>query len=408
MRSQSFSTANICYFAANVFKSTCPALPEERTFMSALSDLIRDSDRRPTLDPRVPIAELIDRTGPDCPRQPFLSLASDRLYCLELLRRRKENFTILSVVAPPELREDLACVYAFCRWSDDLGDEAGPSLDAAAQLAYRQRLLSWWRSQLVALFSFHGARDAASKASFRSLHPVLRALLPTIEKHQLPIEPFNDLITAFQADQTTFDYQSFDQLLEYCRCSANPVGNIVLRMGGFTPETHCAMFLASDQLCSALQLTNHLQDVRRDLLDRNRIYLPKSLTNLTRETLIGMQGQTTPAHRAAFFAAVEPLWNLTLDMYRSAAWMPASLGPKLGPMVGLMINGGIATHQLLKRHQLNTLWQRHTLSAPRASLLIFKAIANRALWFRAPMTGGPQDQAFNTNTVPATFNGGLR
>jgi squalene synthase HpnC len=154
-------------------------------------------------------------------------------------------------LTPPPLRPAFQSIYAFCRWSDDLGDEIG---DQARSL----ELLEWWRGQL---------RDAYRGTA---RHPVMIALGETIERHEIPIEPFLALISAFEQDQTITEYETYDQLLDYCQRSANPVGRLVLYAGGaFSPENA----RLSDSTCTALQLANFWQDVARDLAI-GRIYLP--------------------------------------------------------------------------------------------------------------------------------------
>ncbi|MEM1445594.1 MAG: squalene/phytoene synthase family protein [Planctomycetota bacterium] len=177
-------------------------------------------------------------------------------------RDHQENFSVLSWLLPRRLRGDFAAVYAFCRWSDDLADEA-ESPDAALTA------LRDWRAQLDACLSDRLHPDA---------HPIFRALRPTIEQHDLPGQPFHDLLDAFEMDQRVTRYDTYEQLLDYCRLSANPVGRLVLFLGGYrdTPE-HQARFAFSDATCTALQLINHIQDIRRDVLERDRVYVPNDV-----------------------------------------------------------------------------------------------------------------------------------
>lgn len=153
-------------------------------------------------------------------------------------------------VAGP-LQQHFCNVYAFCRWADDLGDETGDPERAL-------QLLSWWRSE--------------TEDCYRGItrHPVFVALRETIEQFELPAEPFLDLISAFEQDQHVTEYETFDQLRDYCRRSADPVGRIILRLGGCYNEQTVAW---SDSICTGLQLANFWQDVGRDL-EIGRIYLP--------------------------------------------------------------------------------------------------------------------------------------
>lgn len=180
------------------------------------------------------------------------SRAEAEAYCLQLARTHYENFPIVSWLLPKRLHQDFFNVYAFCRWSDDLGDEVGSS-----ELALE--LLQWWRTELNDCFAG------------RVRHPVFVALAGTIERHHFSIAPFQDLISAFEQDQCITQYESYEQLLDYCQRSANPVGRIVLRLGECdTPEN----VNWSDSICTGLQLANFWQDVARDDAI-GRVYLPR-------------------------------------------------------------------------------------------------------------------------------------
>ncbi|MCL5054477.1 MAG: squalene synthase HpnC [Firmicutes bacterium] len=173
-------------------------------------------------------------------------------YCEKLARSHYENFTVGSLFVPKILRRHLYSVYAFCRWSDDLGDETGDPVRA-------YRLLEDWENQLNACYE--------GKAS----HPIYQALQETISEFHLPKEPFWRLIQAFKQDQIKTRYQTFTELLEYCQNSANPVGHLVLYLFGYQDKKRQEL---SDMTCTALQLANFWQDVTVDLL-KGRIYIPR-------------------------------------------------------------------------------------------------------------------------------------
>jgi len=197
------------------------------------------------------VLEDLKRFGPDAKCPPF-NLAQSKKYCKTLAVRHYENFSVASLLVPRGIRQDFFNVYAFCRWSDDLADELG---DSANSLRY----LGWWQNQLQECFD--GKAD----------HPVFRALQESIRIHGLRIEPFQDLLDAFVQDQHTTRYPTDEDLLGYCRGSANPVGRILLQLGKV--ESDQAIQL-SDQICTGLQIANFCQDIRQDAL-RGRIYLPK-------------------------------------------------------------------------------------------------------------------------------------
>src|SRR5580704_834917 len=180
-------------------------------------------------------------------------LAQARSYCARLTRTHYENFSVASALLPRRLVPHFYPVYAYCRWADDLGDETGggqTSLD----------LLAWWRGELLDLYAG------------RVRHPVMVALQPTIERFNIPAQPFLDLLTAFEQDQGVKRYATYAELLNYCVFSANPVGRLVLYLCESFDETRAGL---SDCICTALQLANFWQDVSRDYAELGRVYLPQ-------------------------------------------------------------------------------------------------------------------------------------
>ena len=173
-------------------------------------------------------------------------------YCRKLALGHYENFPVVSWLLPRELHQHFFNVYAYCRWADDLGDETGdPQLS--------RELLTWWRGELADCYRGE------------TRHPVFVALRPTILEFSIPAEPFEDLISAFEQDQTVRDYGTFAELRDYCRRSADPVGRLVLYLcRQHRPET----VAWSDSICTGLQLANFWQDIARDA-DIGRCYLPR-------------------------------------------------------------------------------------------------------------------------------------
>ena len=173
-------------------------------------------------------------------------------YCRKLATSHYENFPLVSLFLPRVLHQHFYNIYAYCRWADDLGDEIG---DPTKSLA----LLKWWRGEL----------DNCYAGQFR--HPVFIALKPTIDQFSIPKEPFVDLVSAFEQDQTVCEYETIAQLLDYCHRSADPVGRLVLYLCREHNEQNVAW---SDSICTGLQLANFWQDVARDY-KIGRIYLPR-------------------------------------------------------------------------------------------------------------------------------------
>src|SRR6266436_3406423 len=182
------------------------------------------------------------------------SEADARDYCRRLARSHYENFSVASWFLPGRLRQHFFNVYAYCRISDDLGDEVG---DRAASL----QLLDQWETELNACYDGHHTQPR---------HPVFVALAETVRKFEIPKHEFADLLIAFRQDQTITRYETFDDLLGYCHYSANPVGHLVLYLCGYRDPERQQL---SDFTCTALQLANFWQDVSADY-EKGRIYLP--------------------------------------------------------------------------------------------------------------------------------------
>jgi squalene synthase HpnC len=181
------------------------------------------------------------------------TLVDAQAWCKTLATTHYENFHVATYFLPKALRSHFHSVYAFCRTSDDLGDEV-------ADTATAKRLLATWRAMLHQCFT----RPEASR------HPLFVALQPTIASRTLPIEPFDDLISAFEQDQVYTHHESLATLEQYSRYSANPVGRLVLLVSGYRSEE---LMLLSDDICTGLQLANFYQDIVEDR-QRGRRYIP--------------------------------------------------------------------------------------------------------------------------------------
>jgi len=185
--------------------------------------------------------------GPHNPSVATVGLARD--YCKSVATSHYENFTLASWLLPKTLRPHFYAVYAWCRWADDLADETDDSLN----------LLSWWQEEL------HAAYEAEPR------HAVTVALAQTVKQFQIPRQLFERLLHAFRQDQRVNRYETFPQLLNYCCNSANPVGQIVLRLFECFDAENSRL---SDEVCTGLQLSNFWQDVVRDS-KIGRVYLPQ-------------------------------------------------------------------------------------------------------------------------------------
>lgn len=337
--------------------------------------------RTPALTLTRPIEQL-DRFGPDADRSaPPPSPDEARRYVRALAGRRYENFSVLSSLVPERLRDDFAAVYAFCRWSDDLGDETGSTVTARARSI---ELLDWWRSELESCFAaalperYGGPSGSAAggEPPPEVRHPVFVALADVIRRRDLPDRPFHDLIDAFVQDQHLLRYQTWEQLIDYSSRSANPVGRLVLMLGGYSldePE-HEHLFAMSDATCTALQLTNFWQDARRDLLERDRVYLPLSEMGLTEAQLRDwLHRPNDAAARVPFIRALRPLCERTRQLYETGKPLPAALNNELSPVVWLFWAGGRSVLRSIDRIGCATLWERPTLSRVKKASLVAAA-----------------------------------
>jgi phytoene synthase len=192
----------------------------------------------------------------------------DRAYaaCEALARSHYENFPVASRLLPRAMRPHIAAVYAFARVADDIADEGTVPADE------RRAQLDAWQRRL------HAALAVEDSAQPPHAHEdlIIVAAAHTIRALDLPIALFDDLVSAFAQDITTTRYDSWRQLLDYCRRSANPVGRLVLRIAGYRPDLDAPLGASSDALCTALQLTNFWQDLGRDWT-AGRLYVPREV-----------------------------------------------------------------------------------------------------------------------------------
>ena len=261
-------------------------------------------------------AEQLALYGPDRQTAVAPSLAESQAYCRQLAETHYENFTVASWLLPKALRPHFHAIYAYCRWADDLADEV-------ADPAHSLELLDWWEKQLLEC------------TQGQATHPVFVALAETIREFQIPTAPLTDLLTAFRQDQSVTRYETWDDLLGYCRNSANPVGRLVLYLG----RCHNPRTVAfSDKICTGLQLANFWQDVARDY-DRGRIYIPQTACRRAGYTEDDFAARRfTPAFRAMLSDLTIEAECLLIIGRPLTALVPRSL--RLD--ISLFIEGGLA------------------------------------------------------------------
>lgn len=303
-----------------------------------------------------------------------------RAYASAFARRASENFVVLGRLLPRALVEDFAAVYTFCRWADDLGDEPDPALgedpEPRAVRARALELLGWFGDELEAR---------------QPRHPVLVALRPTIERHGLGTEEFGKLLSAFEMDQRVTRYETWDQLLGYCELSANPVGRIVLMMAGLRPPEEdpasARAWRMSDAVCTALQITNHLQDARRDLLERDRVYLPVEEAGFgAAELRAWIDTPDDPGARTRYIRSVRRLVERTRTLYEAGEDLPSLVGGRLGSLIGMMAMGGRATLRQIEREGCITLWKRPRIGPGGRAIIAMRGVAS----LYSPPWGNPK------------------
>ncbi len=285
------------------------------------------------------------RFGADSDVKENLDLEQASKYCRDLALSHYENFSVASWFVPKLLRPHLFHVYAYCRWSDDLADE---SVDPSQAL----ERLSWWQGQLDDCFRGFdegGARPTANAVG-PVRHPVMLALRSTIETFSLSKQPFDDLLSAFRQDQTVHRYENDNQLVDYCRRSANPVGRILLQMA-MVDKPEC--FQWSDHICTGLQLANFSQDMARDA-SMNRIYFPRSRWQQddVTEAMI-LRKHNTPELQRALIRWVLEIRERFYEGWQLTEHVPAWLARD----VRLFAGGGLAIFNRIAE-QRGDVWSR--------------------------------------------------
>ena len=307
------------------------------------------------------------------------SLAEAQSYCERLAHTHYENFSVATWFLPRRLRPHFHSIYAYCRISDDLGDEVGDAQQALA-------LLDEWQRELEATYlSLDRVEQGVSPAvrvddKTRALapetvgprHPVFVALRETIRACQIPQHEFSDLLKAFRQDQSVHRYETFDDLLGYCRYSANPVGHLVLYGCGYRDAERQQL---SDYTCTALQLANFWQDVSVDW-QKGRIYLP--LEDMRR---FGVSEREIAERRPT----TEFLKLMKFEVDRAREWFERGLplagrvDRDLGIDIELFSRGGQEILKAIERQGFDVLRQRPAISKARKLWLVARAGMNRVI-----------------------------
>jgi squalene synthase HpnC/squalene synthase HpnD len=282
-------------------------------------------------------------------------VAEAERYTRRLATHHYENFNVVSWLLPRRLHRHFYNLYAYCRWADDLGDEIP---DPARALA----LLNEWEGELRACY-----RGEVS-------HPVFIALRATISALDIPIEPFSDLLVAFRQDQTVRRYATWNDVFDYCRYSANPVGRLVLYLCGYRDAERQRL---SDATCTALQLANFWQDVTRDL-KKGRIYIPLEALaahGLTEDDIVQRRFD------GRYVSLMKELVARTRQLFAEGMPVACSVDSALRVDIEMFGRGGLAVLDAIESIGYNTLESRPSIPKSKQFSLLVRALVLRLFAF---------------------------
>ena len=266
-------------------------------------------------------------------------LISAHRYCQHLAKSHYENFPVASIILPKHIQQSVFVIYAFARTADDIADEG------SATKADRMQALLEYEKQL----------NNIEQGADLSQPPLFIALSDVVYSQQLPIQLFHDLLTAFKQDISQGRYQSDDDILDYCRRSANPIGRLLLHLGG---EKSMQQLQQSDALCTALQLINFYQDVKQDLYENNRLYL--SLKSLA---LVGITEHNLDITNTSKIAPLlRERYLFTNSLLMSAINLGAEINGRMGWEIRTITLAGLLTLKKLSLQNNNNLTSRPRLT----------------------------------------------
>jgi squalene synthase HpnC len=269
-------------------------------------------------------------------------------YCETIARNHYENFPVASRFVSKEIRKYVWTIYAFARIADDYADEPGFTL------AERMDNLNQWEQYLDECYNGNPA------------HRVFAALAETIERFQIPLELFQNLLTAFRADVTVKRYETYEDVLAYCRNSANPIGRLLLLLLNYRSEK---MMQLSDSICTALQLTNFWQDISVDL-KKGRIYLPlEELEEFgyAEQDLFDQKVNNNFCNLMAFQV------RRTAELFVEGKPLLTMVGKDLSMELKLTWNGGMRILQKIHQQNYDVLMKRPALSKLDKLGLLFRS-----------------------------------
>ena len=271
--------------------------------------------------------------------------------CEKIARRHYENFPVASLFLPHDLRPHVSCIYAFARTADDFADEGGWGPEE------RLQKLDEWGAKLQDCYAGN-ARD-----------PIFVALADTVRRYGIPRKPLADLLDAFRADVTKNRFSTFEEVLEYCRKSANPVGQLVLYLFN---NANDRTFLLSDNICTALQLANFWQDVAVDMA-KGRIYIPLEDFDRFGYTESDLVERKVDSR---FRSMIEFEVCRTREIFACGKPLLKEATPRLRFELELTYRGGIAILDMISSAKFgyDVLTRRPALSSLDRVVLLFKAL----------------------------------
>jgi squalene synthase HpnC len=270
-------------------------------------------------------------------------------YCARITKAHYENFPVASLFLPEEKRPYIQAIYAFSRIADDFADEL------VRPPAERLDDLLRWEEQLLQCYQGH------------AIHPVFIALRETVTNLGIPIEPLRDLLTAFKRDVVEHRYETFQDLLGYCRCSANPVGRLILMIFGCRDE---ALLTLSDEICTALQLANFWQDVAVDQ-EKDRLYIPLEDLRSHGYTLEEWKRRSLTGE---FRALMKFEVDRTREMFYRGAGLPAAVEKELQLELKLVWFGGLAILRKIERNRFDVIRRRPSLSGWNKLMILVRGL----------------------------------
>jgi hydroxysqualene synthase len=277
-------------------------------------------------------------------------IADAYAYCQQMVRSHYENFPVASFILPKRLRQPISVIYAFARTADDFADEGDDDAE----------------TRLTKLKEYDDYLNAI-KNGVHIDHPIFIALADVIQKHQLPLQLFHNLITAFRLDVTKTRFSDIEDVWDYCRYSANPVGRLLLHLMDADSEENLQQ---SDAVCSALQLINFLQDIEQDFVENNRIYLPQA--DLQRFAVDESHFRDKHSD-AAFTQLVQQQIDYAREKMLFGQPLGRAVGGRFGFQLRLMINGGLRVLELLESQRAD-LFSRPRLSKRDWLLMLLRSL----------------------------------